>query len=187
MFLLLKNIWKRYKNMSDKYSKEDAYQTIDLINSWINNVDTKTSFALAYVAVLMGFAFANGTSTVFQEAKNTCPLTCGIIFKLILVLMLYGASVGAIINLFMAVIARVKNDSGKKSMMFFGSISQMSINDYKAKILNMDEKDIIKDLLEQIHTNSRICMKKIKRYNKGIVYLIIATIICFVSVAFGII
>ena len=62
MFLLLKNIWKRYRNMSDKYSKEDAYQTIDLINSWINNVDTKTSFALAYAAVLMGFAFANGTS-----------------------------------------------------------------------------------------------------------------------------
>ena len=96
--------------MADKYSKEDAYQTINLINSWINNVDTKTSFALAYAAVLMGFAFANGTSAVFQEAKNTCPLTCGIIFKLILVLMLYGASVGAIINLFMAVIARVKNE-----------------------------------------------------------------------------
>lgn len=173
--------------MGDKYSKEDAYQTIELINSWINNVDTKTSFALAYVAVLMGFAFAHGTPAVFKELMNTCPPTKEIIIKLILVLALYITSILAVTNLFMAIIARVKNDSGKKSMLFFGTISTMSLNDYKAKVLNMDERDIIKDLLEQVHTNSKICSLKIKKYNQGIIFLIIATVICFVSVAFGIV
>ena len=140
--------------MGDKYSKEDAYQTIELINSWINNVDTKTSFALAYVAVLMGFAFAHGTPAVFKELMNTCPPTKEIIIKLILVLALYITSILAVTNLFMAIIARVKNDSGKKSMLFFGTI---------------------------------ICSLKIKKYNQGIIFLIIATVICFVSVAFGIV
>lgn len=173
--------------MNDKYNKEDAYQTLELINFWISNIDTKTSFALAYVAVLMGFAFAHGTPTVFKEIMDTCPPAMASIFKLILVLALYGASMGATIHLFLAVIARVKNDSGKTSLLFFGAISEMSLNDYKSKILNMDDKDITKDLLEQVHTNSKICTRKIKRYNSGIVCLIIATVICFIGVAFGII
>lgn len=173
--------------MSDKYNKGDAYQTLELINSWINNVDNKTSFALAYVAVLMGFAFAHGTPNVFKEIIKIYPPTCKTVLEMILVLALYGTSMGAIINLFMVVIARVKNDSGKNSLLFFGNISKMNLNDYKTKILNMDEKDITKDLLEQVYTNSIICAKKMKRYNSGIVCLIAATIICFVGVAFGII
>ncbi len=173
--------------MSDKYNKEDAYQTIALINSWINNVDAKTSFALAYVTALMGFAFTDGIPDVFTELKDASVWTFSLGLKLMVVSALYITSIGAILNLFMAIFARVKNDSGKKSMMFFGTIAEMNLNEYKAKTMNMDDKDITKDLLEQVHTNSRICTQKINRYNKGIKCLIIATAICFIIVAFGII
>lgn len=31
------------------YTKEDAYQNLEMINTWISSIDTKVSFALALV------------------------------------------------------------------------------------------------------------------------------------------
>ena len=36
------------------FRKDDAYQTLTLINTWIGNIDTKISFALALAGVLIG-------------------------------------------------------------------------------------------------------------------------------------
>ncbi len=171
----------------EKYTKDDAYHTLDLINSWINNVDAKTSFALAYVAVLIGFVFVNGSPSVFTDIQSTEKIVACMIIKAIIVIALYGTSLLSIIFMFFAIKARTNNISGKKSVMFFGTIASMELINFKAKTLNMGEKELTKDLLEQIHTNSSICTKKMKFYNKGIFWLIIATILCFVSVVFNII
>ena len=34
------------------FKKEDAYETLGIINTWIGNMDTKVSFALALAGVL---------------------------------------------------------------------------------------------------------------------------------------
>ena len=171
----------------EKYTKDDAYHTLDLINSWINNVDAKTSFALAYVAVLIGFVFVNGSPSVLTDIASAEKTTACMVIKAIIVIALYGTSFLSTIFMFLAIKARTDNTSGKRSVMFFGTISDMELNDFKAKTLNMDEKDLTKDLLEQIHTNSTICSKKMKFYNKGIFWLVMATILCFLSVVFNII
>ena len=36
------------------FKKEDAFQTLSMINTWIGNIDTKISFALALAGVLIG-------------------------------------------------------------------------------------------------------------------------------------
>lgn len=36
------------------FKKEDAYETLGIINTWIGNMDTKVSFALALAGVLIG-------------------------------------------------------------------------------------------------------------------------------------
>ncbi len=36
------------------YKKEDAYETLGIINTWIGNMDTKVSFALTLAGVLIG-------------------------------------------------------------------------------------------------------------------------------------
>lgn len=40
--------------------KEDAYETLSIINTWIGNMDTKVSFALALAGVLTGAIFEKG-------------------------------------------------------------------------------------------------------------------------------
>ena len=170
----------------EKYTKDDAYHTLDLINSWINNVDAKTSFALAYVAVLIGFVFVNGSPSVFADIQSAEKITACMIFKAIIVIALYGTSFLSIIFMFLAIKARTDNVSGKRSVMFFGTISDMELNAFKAKTLSMGERELTKDLLEQIHTNSTICTKKMKFYNKGIFWLIITTTLCFMAVVLNI-
>lgn len=170
-----------------KFSKEDAYQTLNLINSWINNIDVKTSFALAFLAVLVAFTLDKGTPRIFSEIFTTECITCLMVFQLILGFMLYLNSILSIIFMLLAIRARTKRTSIKKSGLFFGAIAQMELNDYKAKTMNMDNKDLIKDLLEQVHTNSTICSKKVKMYNKGIVCLMITMIACFLSIVFNVI
>lgn len=171
----------------EKYTKDDAYHTLDLINSWINNVDAKTSFALAFVAALIGFIFVNGSPAVLSEILRADKVTTCIVVKAIWVIALYAASFLSIMFMFLAIKARTKNKSGKKSVMFFGTIASIDLNDFKSKTMNMDKKELTKDLLEQVHTNSEICTKKMKFYNAGIFWLIIATSLCFGAVVFNII
>ena len=39
------------------FKKGDAYETLGIINTWIGNMDTKVSFALALAGVLIGVVF----------------------------------------------------------------------------------------------------------------------------------
>ena len=55
---------------------------------------------------------------------------------------------------------------------------------YKEKIDNLADKEIITDLAEQIHTNSRICTKKAKWYNHGMRLLIFTVFLWFVCMTF---
>ena len=48
-------------------------------------------------------------------------------------------------------------------------------------------KEMIDDLEEQIHTNSKICSLKAKWYNKGIKFLLATVILWFVCMIFQLI
>lgn len=175
-----------------KYGKDDAYQTLELINSWINNVDTKSSFGLAFIAALVGFIFYNigKTPLPIQEALElvqTCTFSMIVFVQAIMIVALYISCLVSILMFLIALFGRAKNTSGKLSIMFFGTISQFSLNDYKAKTLNMNSRDITKDLVEQIYVNSKICTKKFKYYNWGMYALAVSTLLCFVCISFNLI
>lgn len=175
-----------------KFSKEDAYQTLELINSWINNVDTKSSFGLAFIAALIGFIFYNigKTPPPIQESielVQSCKFSAIVFIQAALIVTLYVSCLISILMFLIALLGRTKSISGKLSVMFFGTISQYSLNDYKAKILNMDSRDISKDLVEQIYINSTICAKKFKYYNWGMYALSVSTLLCFGCISFNLI
>ena len=157
-----------------KYNKDDAYQTLGLINSWINNIDTKASFALAFQAVVIGFCFNNGWPSAIDKIVNTLPkdrIILDWICAIAVVLFIVGSALSALF-LLLTLVAKTKNTTGKKSVMFFGTIAASSLNDYKSKVMNMSDVDLTKDLLEQVHTNSCICTVKFKRYSTGMKIMI---------------
>ena len=150
------------------FKKEDAFQTLTLINTWIGNIDTKISFALALAGVLIGmifiFCLPNSFQSITQLSKLS-ELNGGEIFAVLLVGLLYCASFLSIISFMWAIIARVKNMNNAPSLFFFGSIGAMELQNYRDKANHITEQELMDDLEEQIHINSRICNQKAKWYN----------------------
>lgn len=172
------------------FTKDDAYQSLEMINTWISNIDTKVSFALALAGVLIGIIFGKGLPKALQricEVSKLAELSGGEIIASILVCLLYVVSFFSIVSFMLAIIARVKNLNNAPSIFFFGSVGKMSLQNYMDKVCQMSEEQIIRDLEEQIHTNSRICSQKAKWYNIGIKFLMVTIVLWFVCMVFRLI
>ena len=72
----------------NKYSREDAYQSLEMVNSWINNVDSKISYILAFIGVIIGFVFIQGTPKAFANISQADEITCRMLLESILVVLL---------------------------------------------------------------------------------------------------
>lgn len=156
------------------YTKEDAYRTLEMINNWINNIDTKVSFAMALAGILMGFIF----NMTLSDNEGTMVL--------ILTLLLYIANFAALLCFVLAITARVDNPNNAQSIFYFGSISTFKLIDYKEKTNNITEQEILEDLKEQIHTNSLICNKKTKHFIRGVKFLVATIFLLFIYMFFKI-
>ena len=136
------------------FKKEDAYETLGIINTWIGNMDTKVSFALALAGVLIGVIFEKGMPSAFEritEVSKLAELSGGEIIAAILVALLYLSSFISILCFMLSIIARVKNLNNASSIFFFGSIGNMTLENYKSAVKDMDEKEMIDDLEEIIY------------------------------------
>ena len=162
-------------------------QLLTLINTWIGNIDTKISFALALAGVLIGVIFSGGFPSAFQritEVTNLAELHGGEILAVILVGALYCVSFLSVISFIWAIIARIKNPNDSPSIFFFGTIGKMELQNYKDRANSITEQELIEGLEEQIHTNSKICNQKAKWYNIGIKFLLGTVILWFVCMVF---
>ncbi len=172
------------------YTKQDAYQTLVMINTWISNIDTKISYALALTGILIGSIFSKGLPNalkIVSEASKLEQLNGGEIIGAILVCLLYAVSFISILYFMLAVIARTKITNNVQSIFFFGSIATMKLLDYKTKVNSMNNQEVLEDLEEQIHTNSMICNRKAKNYNIGIKFLVATIVLWFICMAFRLI
>ena len=170
------------------FDKEDAYRTLELTNSWVGNVDTKISFALALVGVLSAFIFKGGLPNAIQNviAKDCWfLLSGGDIIAVIMVILLYITSLLSILFLLLGMVARTKAKGD--SLFFFGTIGAKKLDEYEKKIQHFEEEHILRDLIEQIHTNSQICKKKMCFYNKGMHLLIVTVVLWFICMVFQLI
>lgn len=179
------------QHLQDKvFDKEDAYETLGIINTWIGNIDTKVSFSLALSGALIGVIFDKGMPHIFKriaEVSNLKVLSGGDLIGAILVVLLYLSSFISILCFMLSIIARVNNPSNAPSVFFFGSIGNMTLANYKKSVKAMNDQDIIDDLEEQIHTNSLLCSLKAKWYNKGMKCLLVAVVLWFICMIFQLI
>lgn len=185
---MLKEDNQQHQNKA--FDKEDAYETLGIINTWIGNIDTKVSFSLALSGALIGVIFDKGRPRIFRriaEVSNLKVLSGGDLIGTILVILLYLSSFMSILCFMLSIIARVNNPSNAPSVFFFGSIGNMTLANYKKSVKVMNNQDIIDDLEEQIHTNSLLCSLKAKWYNKGMKCLLAAVALWFICMIFQLI
>ncbi len=165
---------------------DTAFRTLELTNAWVNNADTKVSFALAFSSAVLGLIFYNAGSKPkalvdFELAYSTNTISAFNWCSIALLVVMYSCFVLVLGCFFLALKGRITNNSKRKSMLFFGSIASQSLNDYKSRFFSIDSMDLEKDIAEQIYINSEICNYKFKWYNRGLLLLLIATLLLVVS------
>jgi hypothetical protein len=173
--------------MSEKkkvYDKQEMVRTLENINFWISNCDTKISFALAFAGVIVGLFFAN------KEIANIIPIISSLNLQSFLIIIITLLSIAFLFCLILAIVFFFKGLKGKldsseykqkgmakKSILYFGTIEMMDFNEFKEETQLLSEEKLDNDYLSQIHINATICKAKFKNYNKGVNCLIFSVIL----------
>lgn len=177
-------------NNSTSEKKIDcAKSTLELVNSWLGNIDQKTSYLLALSTAIAGFLLSQGEPASFKDfvtALNANQLSFSIFLRSGLVVLVYIFSLLSIILFLLAVKARVKPNSMIDSHLFFGTIGKREYSTFLSEFKNLtvNNEMYFEELTEQIHTNSKICNKKVRFYNQGLVTLFVSILLLFTAFFF---
>lgn len=175
-------------------SNEDAYRNLDRVNTFITNADTKTSFVLAFVGVIVLVFFTSGMiDEGFQSlsavvSKLTwsdlkASLAIATIITLLGFVFFLARGVWKLIAALTATIDLDKfTDSNmvRTSNLFFGSIASRSFDDFIKSLNDMSENSLSMDIHSQTYINASICHTKFRNYNEGlknIKYALVAFIV----------
>ncbi|MEW9575653.1 hypothetical protein U9K47_09385 [Bacillus toyonensis] len=178
--------------LSESEIKEEAVQTLERINFWISNCDTKISFSLAFAGILLGGFFSSGIITgslnklmkgLKEIDKNTPYLRIQYLEITTVVLVVFIILMIVSLTYFFrgkkgSIDTGVYNeaDLSKDSTLFFGTIQNKSFIVFKNSMIGIKKDELVNDYLSQIYINSKICNRKFTLYNKGVNWLIASTI-----------
>ncbi|WP_436952058.1 hypothetical protein [Staphylococcus shinii] len=159
--------------------KYNHNETLEIIRSWINNCDTKVSFALTFVVFLLGFIFSNDSLKKYIEIKqdfNIFSITLVLCFLITMLFLLVS-----LILFYKALKANISFSKEKeypdvKSVLFYGSISSGKFNSFRKNVNELTDYQLRQDYLMQIHIISVICQLKFSNYNKGLRFLFLSLI-----------
>ena len=169
--------------MNNNVSKEDAYKNLEIVNFWINNIDLKASFILAFLGMLLSTILCSDNLEVLKTFISVPINTMNFIeiLKPIVVLLLISSSLISAVFLILTLLARTKIQNMPKSYYFFGNISNSDRKDFLKYFKKLNDNSIINEILNQVYANSKICDYKSKLYNKSINLMIITIALSFLN------
>jgi hypothetical protein len=165
---------------------EKSTKKLELLNQWIANCDTKSSFILTFYGVVLTIIFTSNiggemiNSFSFSKADET---NCESIRNFILVLTTIAFFITSIITFYQIystlkgrIDPKVYQQNGLKtnSNVFFGSIALKTFLDFESESNNEDEPNFLNDINSQVYINSKIVDQKFKHYNKSLFWMFIS-------------
>ena len=187
------NITLEHNRIENKI--EYALKALERTDSWIDNCDNKMSVLLGALGIML-------TILVTTESISKA---CGFILRLFedinlhnglfliaffIVIIFYIITAVHIVN---TVFARIDNNRyiqkkmSKKSNVFFGSISELSFDEYKNSFIHETAEEQINDILSQIYINSVIARRKYKNYNRSLKWSVISISLTIVVVIWALV
>jgi len=179
--------------LSQSEITEEAVKTLERINFWISNCDTKISFSLAFAGILLGGFFSSGIitgslsklikglkemdkSTSYLKVQyleiTTVILVAFIILMIVSLTYLFRGKKGSINPS-----VYKEADLTLDSTLFFGTIQTKSFVGFRNQMNEIEKGNLANDYLSQVYINSKICNRKFTLYNKGVNWLIASTIV----------
>ncbi|SHK26342.1 hypothetical protein [Xylanibacter ruminicola] len=181
--------------------KEDLQFTLESVNSWLNNCDQKAGILLTVVGVAITVLVTsdflkNLRNYIFKPFMDYWEENQVLSFswsRFTVFVMLCVAVILLLLTcyyLFRAITANInytkmyQENPGlvKTSKIFYGTISEMTYDDFKK-----DDMNYIEDLKSQIYVNSKIAIIKFKNYNEGLYwfkFLLLVSVLLFIAIMF---
>jgi hypothetical protein len=172
----------------DNEERSKLEKTLDRINFWIQNVDSKISFLLALSGVILGFVFTSDSidkaiTSYIEDIDISWSAAFAMINLLIFIVAIYYVGKG-VWQFLSSLKGRIKpsvyQEEGldTNSSIFFATIaSSRNYQEYKRRFREADEEN---DLLSQIYINSKIVTKKFNLYNGGVKSLTIGIVLLII-------
>ncbi len=180
---------QRDTNEKNDINIEMKKYSLELVNQWINNADTKVSIAFGIISVIFaGFGtFFALTLKDYKWNEISGQMLTLIIFgsfgilAFILSLIFYG------IALFPSFVGKKDNES-EYNLLFYADISRYKKNNfkkYKENFKDYDRKKFLNDIEEEIFYNSIVCYRKMNYFRMGLlstgIFSIFISFFSFVS------
>ncbi len=165
---------------SVKEKIENSKMIKDKIDTWISNCDSKVSFILTFLGVVVTIIF---TSDIGEKMFKTLSFSeekicCGNSFLQYLEFACFLLFVGFVIRSFyfsyFTLVARIDTNTYKEtglitdSNLFFMTITDKDFSTYQTGLENLSDEKFFEDLNSQIYINSKIAKEKFQNYNKSL-------------------
>jgi hypothetical protein len=148
---------------------EVNYRNLDRINAWIANADAKATAVLAGIGLLVAFTFSR-LSDVLAPQPHRSPVTWylnGGTFLLAVILLTLS-----VYRSLRVLYPRVAPPM--PSLLFFGTIAELSRDEFKARMKELDPAAIEEELILQTHVSARIAVEKFQNVGGAIRLLMAA-------------
>lgn len=181
--------------MSNKpFNRDDAYKTLETINMWINNCDTKASIVLSGVGVITTVFLSSDFAKIIKRTLENA-ISSESSWKILYIVCFtfaVGLSVAGLI-LFISCLtpkiinkpinqsnARSQTANEIKSIMFYAKIAAKKYEEYEKEVKDMSANfdSVMKDLTWQIHSAAYRCNLKFNKFKKGIWCFTIGFAVC---------
>ena len=126
-------------------TKETLETNLERVHEWIKAADQKVSIFLAFQGVVVALLFSDIFFWIKRSAIKMSSVSI-ILFIISLVLICFSFYKSA-----MAIIPRLKNHKGKKSITYFGDIASIGLDHFRKNIKEISKEDYDEELISQIH------------------------------------
>lgn len=137
---------------------------------WISTADAKLAVLATIPLAMLGISLFDVAERVNEPDWQDLPLAMSTI---LLCVCLYFCKA--------ALTPRLSGP--KQSVIYFGAISKLSIDDFRRSVTGLSSDDFQNDLVSQIHRNSEIANVKHTNINKAIYWLAFSLPIWLLSIA----
>lgn len=165
---------------------DKSTKKLELINQWISNCDTKSSFILTFYGVVLTIIFTSNIGgemiSTFSFSK-TKEVNCESFINFILLLTTIAFFITSIVTFYQIystlkgrIDANFYKQNGLKtdSNIFFGSIASKTYDNFENESNNQDELTYLNDMNSQVFINANIASEKFKHYNKSVLWMFIS-------------
>ena len=150
--------------------------SLSRINDWIKAVDQKISIALVFEVGVIALVAKLTYDRVIASITSINFMTELLISVTIVLL------VASLLWSVFALKPNTRKSNVSGSLIFFGSIAIMTLKAFKAKLNKQTSDQYESDLIEQIHINSKIALRKHRLLSQSLMIFLTGIILWFIAI-----